>query len=59
MKKRNTLPLHIIAFIIWVISIILILNWFDWKLLVVLITFLWANNLSNRATAIDDKNKGL
>jgi len=36
---------RIFSIIIGAVSIVLILYWYDWKLLLILILFGWANNL--------------
>lgn len=46
MKK---IILTIMALIISIVSVYLIMRWFGWRLLVVMVLFLWANNLQAKA----------
>ena len=36
---------HAFNLVIWGLSTWLILKWYDWKLLLILILFVWANNM--------------
>jgi hypothetical protein len=46
MKKH----LALIAFIIYTISIILCLYWYDWRLLIIIFLFTMANNIERHYT---------
>jgi predicted tellurium resistance membrane protein TerC len=41
------LILALIALGSWIVGIILTLKWYDWKLLVIFLLFMFANNLDN------------
>lgn len=48
-KKDNTQVRIAAAFIVGVVSCVLALTWFGWHLLLVLVLFVWGNNLSRTA----------
>ena len=43
MKRRTKLQLLLI--IIFIVSFIMTLSWYDWRLFVILLVFGWGNNL--------------
>lgn len=50
MSKTNpSVPLYILSLVIFVTCVYLIFHWFNWRLLLVLMLFGWAMNLSHAA----------
>ena len=47
MKKYEVIEL-VIESILGIISVALIIHWYDWKLLVVLVTYGWYLNIASR-----------
>ena len=54
MKKteKRKLVLNILSLFVYGFSVWAILAWYDWKLLVVLFLFVWANNLTMKANSL-------
>ena len=50
---NNTLKMHLISILIYIITIVLTLCWYDWKLLLIIFLFTSANNLER--TALSNK----
>jgi len=47
MKSKNyLLKNYLLSFIIFILAIYLGFKWFDWKFIIVISLFLWANNMS-------------
>jgi len=51
-EKKNELLINLCVnmfnLIVWIISVYLMMYWFNWKLLVIIILTLWANNIERR-----------
>lgn len=45
----------ILILVLWAITIPLIFIWYDWKLLVILVMFGWANNAQNMLNRYKNK----
>jgi hypothetical protein len=52
-QRKQKLMLSIISIVVFGLSVWAILKWYDWKLLVILILFGWANNIMIKANSID------
>lgn len=50
--KKKKLVLAVANLITYGFAVWTILAWYDWKLLIILILFLWANNLSIKANSL-------
>lgn len=48
MKKSPNPIIIVIGLIAWLSALVLALIWFDWRLVVVIVLFLFANNLERK-----------
>jgi hypothetical protein len=44
MRELKRLAINLV---VWIVAIVLILVWYDWKLLIILMMFGWGSNLEN------------
>ena len=51
--RKQKRMFNIVSAIVWGLSVWAILKWYDWKLLVILILFVWANNMMIEAKNLD------
>jgi hypothetical protein len=54
-QRKQKRMLNLVSFVVWVLSVWVILKWYDWKLLVILILFVWANNMMIEARNLNRK----
>ena len=54
MKKtaKRKLILNILSVVVYGLSVWTILAWYDWKLLIIVLLFVWANNLTMKANSL-------
>lgn len=56
MQRKRTIR-YAIGFVVYLLAIVLCLTWYDWKLLMVILLFITANNFERKNVQLDKEEK--